>query len=160
MKKTIIFYGRRNTGLIVLPFIVAKGYNVKVMSDDVTVQWTAAALGLEMVELDTMGKFDLFLSCHGTIIIKKKYLDLGTFVNIHPCLNLYPGKDPISKYIADKRIRATVSSHYMIEKIDAGEQICEVPFETPVCETYADFYNVAYRYYLICVNETLNRLGL
>jgi methionyl-tRNA formyltransferase len=158
--KTIITYCRRNVGMAILPFLVAKGYGVKVISDDETVLWMADSLGLEIVTLDSMGEFDLFLCVHGNKIIDKKYLVDKKFVNVHPCLYKYKGHNPIRRYILGKDTDGTVESHFMTEVVDEGEVIIEVGFETPICKTYADFYNVALKHYFFVIDKTLEALDI
>lgn len=154
--KTIILYGRRNTAMYSLSMLVALGYTVKVITDDENVAWLAKVLYCDRVfSLDSLGEFDLFLSVHGNKIIPKEYLVEGKFVNVHPCLGKYNGRNPVKRYIENKDTEANVSSHYMIEKVDEGELIYELGFETPVCNTYADFYNVALPMYFKVIDRTL-----
>ena len=47
---------------------------------------------------------------------------------------------------------------YMIKEVDAGEVIGRINFETPVIETYAEFYNIAYRYYIKCLDYSLKTI--
>lgn len=158
--KTIIFYGKRNTGMALLPFLVASGYKVKVMSGDADVEWMAHSLKLETVELERMGEFDLFICCHGTRIIPKEYLDKGVFINIHPCLQKYPGKNPIQKYVDNKDTVGTVESHYMVEQVDAGKKICCFGFYTGEVKTPQEFYAIAMPHYFKCLSQTLKEIGL
>lgn len=157
--KTIILYCRRNVGLYALSFLVAKGwYDVKVISDDLNVRWLANTLGVKLISFDTMGEFDLFLCVHGNKILGREYLQKGVFVNVHPCLHLYRGADPISKYIANKDVLGSVQSHYMIEEVDAGEVIEGEFFTTPPVANHADFYNIAAPYYFKVIAKTLEKL--
>ena len=97
--KTIIFYGRTQVGSVVLSYLVAKGYVVKVIPEDRLVRDLCGYYGLEIVTLNTMGDFDLFICCHGQKIIPERYLQKGKFINMHSCLWKYKGKDPIKRYI-------------------------------------------------------------
>jgi len=154
----IVFYGRRNTGMYILAFLVAKGYEVKVISDDANVLYVANSLGLDVVNLETMGDFDLFICCHGIKIIDSKYLIPGKFINVHPCLYKYKGHNPIKRYIENKDRRGSVESHFMMEEVDSGEVIHSEYFETPVITTFAEYYNIALPYYFKCIERTLNVL--
>lgn len=156
--KAVVLFGRRNTGLIALSLLVAKGYVVKVISDGKDILWLAATLGCEIVDMDSMGEFDLVLSVHWNKIIPVEYFNNKPAINIHPCLSKYPGKDPISKYIKNMDMVGSVSSHWMIEKADAGEVIYEEYFPTPLCINHSDFYNVALPVYFRVIDETLKRL--
>lgn len=153
--RTLILFARRNVGVNALAFLIAKGYKVKVISDDENVIWLAKTLGCELVTLDTMGAFDLFLCVHGNRIIDKKYLVEGRFVNVHPMLHKYRGMNPIKRYIENKDTEGVVQSHYMEETVDTGKIICAVRFETPVCNHPSDFYNVAFAAYYVCINRTI-----
>jgi methionyl-tRNA formyltransferase len=153
----IVLYARRNMGLVVLSYLVAKGHEVKVISDD-EVAGLAQMLNCPVVNFDTMGEFDLFICCHGNKIIDKKYLN-NKFINIHPCLYKYKGHNPIKRYIESKDQSGSVESQWMVEEVDAGEIIHQEFFTTPVLTTYAEFYNIALPYYLRCIDKTLNEIS-
>ena len=159
MNHKIILYGNRNTGILVLNYLLAKGYSVKVITEDDDVEDICSILGIKIVTFETMGKFDLFICCHGRKIISDKYLSMGKFINIHPCLYKYRGNNPIRKYIDNKDTHATVEVQHMIKEVDAGEVIGRINFETPVIETYAEFYNIAYRYYIKCLDYSLKTIS-
>lgn len=158
--KTIVIYGRRTPCWMSLFYLVSKKYNVRVISDDEMVLWVAKRLGIEIVSFEEMGMCHLFLCIHGTRILKREEFTRQQSVNIHPTLELYRGKDPIRRYIENKNTNGSVSSHYMIEEVDAGLIIDTQYFDTPICKTHADFYNVAYIHYIKCLDETLNKLGI
>lgn len=155
----IILYANRNVGLCAMSYLVAKGHEVRVITEDVLLGEMSRYYGLDVVTLDTMGTFDLFICCHGRKIIPEKYLIPGKFVNIHPCLFKYKGHNPIRRYITNRDTRGSVESQYMIEEVDAGEVIHSEFFETPVVTTYAEFYNIALPFYFRCLEETLNKLN-
>lgn len=155
---TIVLYTRRNVGLIALSYLVAKGHTIKVISDDENVLWLAGTLGCEVVDIETMGEFDIFVCLHGNKIIDKKYLVTGKFINIHPCLYKYKGHNPIKRYILNEDNHGTVESQYMIEEADAGEVIHKEDFFTGKCSNFADFYNVALPYYYKCLDATLKKI--
>lgn len=156
--RTIVLYTRRNVGMYCLSHLVALGYSVKVITDDSNVSWLAHKYGCELVTLDTMGEFDLFICIHGNKKIGSKYLKERKFINVHPCLFRYKGADPIKRYIENRDIVGSVGCHYMTEEIDKGELICEIQFETGVVKTYAEFYNLALPIYYECLTEALSRV--
>jgi methionyl-tRNA formyltransferase len=159
--KTVLLYTRRNVGLVALSFLKAKGFNVKVISDDYNVLWLASELGCQEVSgFDDMGEFDIFLSVHGWKIVPMKYLKGKIAINVHPCLSLYKGVNPIKRYIENKDQVGSVESHYMEEKADEGTVIHTETFYTGVCKEYQDFYNIALLYYFSCISRTFKRLGL
>jgi len=159
--KKLILYGRRNTGMVVLPYLVAKGYEVKVISDDKDVIWVAKDLKCGITTIEEMGDdYDLFICVHGDKIIPKQFLRNGKMINIHPCLRWYHGHNPIKRYIEDKRVTGSVEAQYLIEKVDAGDLICGEIFRTPVCNTYQDFYNIALPYYTRVISSALKLLRI
>lgn len=156
---TVALLTRRNVGMIALSYLKAKGYIVKLISDDENVLWLANNLDCEIVTIETVGEYDLLLSVHWNKIIPKKYLK-GVCVNIHPCLSLYRGKNPIQKYIDNQDEFASLESHIMVEEADAGEVIHGDLFETGVVTDFANFYNVAFFYYYKTISSTLHKLGI
>lgn len=157
--KTIILYTRRNVGLCALSFLVAKGFNVKVISDDENILWMAEKLLCDVVELDSMGGFDLFICCHGNKIIPEKYLQEKKFINVHPCLK-YKGHNPIKRYIANGDTEGSVEVQWLINEVDAGEVIHGEYFSTPVIQDYASFYNIALPFYFKAISKTLELLNV
>ena len=153
----IVFYGRRNVGMLVLTYLVAKGHSVKVISDDVVAE-TAKIFNCPVVNFENMGEFDLFICCHGSKIIDKKYLIKGKFINLHPCLYKYKGHSPIKRYIENKDESGSVECQWMIEEVDAGEVIHQEFFETPKVTTFAEFYNIALPYYLKAIDKALEKI--
>ena len=153
--KTIIFYGRTQVGSVVLSYLVAKGYRVKVIPEDDIVRSLCRFYELEIVTLDTMGEFDLFVCCHGEKIIPEGYLQDKKFINMHSCLWKYKGKDPINRYIVNKDTEASIESHYMVKEVDAGEVIARVPFTTPVVKTHGEYFNIALPHYYKCIDQAI-----
>ena len=156
---TIVLYANRNTGLIALLYLLSRGYTVKIITEDVAIRDMADLLQLEVVDFDTMGEFDLLICCHGRKIIDKKYLVPGKFLNIHPCLFKYKGHNPIKRYIENKDTLASVECQYLIEEVDGGAVIAREEFETPVISDYAEFYNIAFPYYVKCLKAVLDLVG-
>jgi methionyl-tRNA formyltransferase len=153
--KTIVLLTRRNVGMYCLSYLVAKGYKVKLITDDNDVLWLGGRLGVEFVTLETMGDLDYMLSVHWHKIIPNEFLKEGRSINIHPCLFKYKGTNPIKRYISNGDTLGSVESHYMIEEVDAGEVIHREMFQTPKIESYAEFYNLALPYYFKCLAYTL-----
>jgi methionyl-tRNA formyltransferase len=141
-----------------LAHLLAKGFKVKVITEDALIRRCARYYNVEIITFETMGEFDLFICCHGRKIIPNKYLIEGKFINIHPCLYKYKGHNPIKRYIKNEDTVGSVECQFMVEEVDAGEIINQQFFNTPVATSYAVFYNIAWPYYLECVDETLRRL--
>ena len=112
--KTAIFYGKSQVGLVVLLDLLANDFKVKIMPNDDIIRQAGKYRGLEEVTLDTMGKFDLFLSCHGERIIPMRYLAGAPCVNMHDCLFKYKGRTPIQRYMDNKDTQASIESHHII----------------------------------------------
>lgn len=156
----IVLYTRRNVGLIALSHLVALGHDVMAVTDDANVAWLATRLGCNVVAEQHVENhsYDYIFSVHWHKKISMGLIQNNNGINFHPCLSLYKGKDPISKYIKDKQVIGSVSSHIMTEKFDEGEVIHEEYFETGVINDYASFYNQAFPYYWKCIDETLNKI--
>jgi methionyl-tRNA formyltransferase len=160
MQSNYILYANRNTGMCVLSYLLVQGYNIKVITEDEDVKTLCGFYGIEIVTLETMGEFDLFICCHGKKIIKSEYLQSGKFINIHPCLFKYKGHNPIKRYINNGDSIGTVESQYLIEEVDAGDVIYKSEFTTGKVNTYAEFYNIAIPHYFKVIHETLKKIGI
>ncbi|HEY6435057.1 MAG TPA: formyltransferase family protein, partial [Ignavibacteriaceae bacterium] len=114
--------------------------------------------GCELVDLESIGEFDLVISVHWNKIIPIKYFNGKPAFNIHPCLDLYRGKNPVKKYIENKNRISSITSHYMIEEVDAGAEIYSETFFTGVVNTYQEFYDIALPFYFRVLNKTLEIL--
>lgn len=154
----IVLFCRRNVGLYCLSHLVAKGYKVKVITDDENIRWLAGVYGCELVDLESMGEFDLAISVHWNKIISVKYFNGKPTFNVHPCLDLYRGKNPVKKYIENKNRISSITSHYMIEEVDAGAEIYSETFFTGVISTYQEFYDIALPFYFRVLDKTLEIL--
>ena len=159
IEKKAIFYGKSQVGLVVLLDLLANGFGVSIMPNDEIIASAGEYLGLQTVTLDTMGKWDLFVSCHGEKIIPMRYLQQGPAINMHDCLYKYKGQTPIQRYMDNKDTDASIESHHMIAQVDMGPVIHQVFFETPVCTDFGQYYNLALPHYLECIEETLRKLG-
>lgn len=156
--KIIILCTRRNVGLYSLTFLVSLGYDVKVITDDENVKWLANVLNCELVDFETMGEYDLLLSIHWSKVIDVKYFEYGSAINIHPCLSWYKGINPVKRYIANKNTKASVESHWMIAEADEGEVVHQEFFDTTPIEKYQEFYDIALKFYLLCIEQTLKKV--
>lgn len=158
----ITLYTRHQVGLYSLSHLILLGHDVEVMTDDVHLHWLAAQYGCKILDNGDwggIGRCDLFLSIHGDKIVPMQYLSDKIAVNIHPCLDKYPGRDPISRYIKNREFFGSISSHYMTAIPDKGEVIyTSEKFFTGECRSYADFYNAAIPFYYRVISETLKRI--
>lgn len=160
--KNIVIYGRRNTGMIAIPYLMAKGFRVHVISDYGDVIAVAKSLGCLVGQFESIQwlEYDLFLCVHGDRIIPKEWIKEGKMVNIHPCLSLYKGHNPIKKYIDNRNKVGSVDSHFIVEQVDEGPVIHSENFYTGVVSDYASFYNLALPFYLKTIHKTLKKLGV
>lgn len=156
--KKAVFYGKSQVGLVVLLNLIANGFQVKVMPNDDIIRNAARYLGLPVVNLETMGECDLFVSCHGERIIPVHCLP-EIAVNMHDCLYKYKGQTPIQRYIDNGDTQASIESHHMTAKVDMGPVVYQVFFETPKVKTFGEYYNLALPRYLDCIEGTLKELG-
>jgi methionyl-tRNA formyltransferase len=156
----IVFYGARYMGQIILIYLAAEGHEIRVIPEDQDILAVCNYLSLPVVTLDSIKPFDLFVCCHGKRIIPSRYLEDEKFINMHPMLFKYRGRDPIKRYIANGDKWASIESHWMTEEVDAGEVINQQFFETPPVRTYGEFYNLAIPHYLRCIHETMNYVRL
>jgi methionyl-tRNA formyltransferase len=156
----VLFYGGERAGMVVLLYLLAKGYEVVVVPVDSYVERIAKLFNLKILSFDDIAgeMFGLFVCCHGRKMIPDVVLDFHVCVNLHPCLFKYKGVDPIGKYMKNKDTVASVGCHFMIGRVDAGEVIHEDFFDTPVIMSYCEFYNIALPYYIICMDHALNVL--
>jgi methionyl-tRNA formyltransferase len=154
----IVFYGGRNAGMNVLLYLIGlKKHTITVIPEDTIIRKTAEFLNLNTISLNNLNKesFDLFISCHGRKIIPDNILRKCLCLNIHPCLFKYKGADPIGRYMLNKDTMASVGCHIMTNKIDSGDVIYEVFFDTPVIKSYDEFYNIAYLFYVECIHKVM-----
>ena len=158
---TVLLMTRRNVGLIALSYLVAKGYDCKVISDDKDVLWLAENLGQKIVDEDDAGEWGYLISCHWHKIIDEKYLKEGKCVNIHPCLTElnYKGVNPVKRYIHNKNKEATIDAHFMTNVPDEGEVIATIKFKTGKVATYASFYNQAFKHYFYLLEKIMEVLN-
>lgn len=156
-KRRAIFYGKSQVGLVVLLDLLANGFKVKVIPNDDIIRAAAMYMDLPIVNLETMGEYDLFVSCHGERIIPMKYLK-GNCINLHDCLYKYKGQTPVQRYMDNKDTQASIECHHMTAEVDMGPVIHQVFFETPKVKTFGEYYNLAVPRYLDCIEAVLRKL--
>lgn len=145
--KTIILYCNRNVGVASLCYLRAKGYKIKVITDeDKNVQWMAEILKCPEINIEHIPyhPHNLFICIHGRKIIPKELLH-NKMINIHP--TEYNGHNPVSKYIENGDTVSLLRAMRMTEKVDEGEGIDSVVFVTGCIKTYAEYYNIALIHY-------------
>lgn len=157
---TILLYCRRNVGLIALSYFVAKGFRVKLITDDVNVLNLGIDLRCEIVTMETAGNWDFLFSVHWNKIIPTKYLKPNKCVNWHPLFHRYLGHNPVKRYIENGDVMASIGSHIMIDEVDKGIKVDMIMFDTGKVGNYAEFYNLAIPYYLKSFRRTLEKLDI
>ncbi|MDD5145045.1 MAG: formyltransferase family protein [Candidatus Pacebacteria bacterium] len=168
----IIFYGGRMAGTISLLTLIALGHKVVcVIPVDSPVERTAKNLKLNVKNPKDINskrfvnylkslKPDYFICCHGRKILKKEMLSAGVpAFNLHPCLYKYPGADPISRMLKDGINKASVASHWMVEKVDRGEVIVE-KFQEVRGKSAIEVYNELYPLYAEVLIETFKKMNV
>lgn len=150
----IVLYARRNVGMAALAYLKGLGHKLIIISDDKDVLWMAKTFNVGEIKLHHLPyhPHDLFICVHGNRIIPPNNLH-GNMVNIHP--TKYNGHNPVKRYIENFDTDGCVRAMRMIEEVDAGELIHQENFETRVCKTYADFYNIALPHYFKAINKAL-----
>lgn len=159
--RQIILYANRNVGVAALCYLKARGYDLLIITEDKDVEWMARRFRLPVLpSIDYLRKinYDLFLCVHGRKIIPKECLVENKMVNIHP--TKYNGHNPVKKYIENEDTDGCTRAIRMVEDVDAGELLHQENFKTPICNNYADFYNVALIYYYKCLEQTLKILAV
>lgn len=106
---------------------------------------------------------NVLLSVHGRQIVKPDLLalpNMGAW-NVHPCLNTYPGKEPIKRLLADhpddREIFASVAMHKMAPEVDAGEVLLERQCVVNG-HTVSEIYNELYPLYVHVIRGGLNKI--
>lgn len=146
-----ILAGQR-AGMVSMLAAAAEGHQiVEVVAYDDTVYEVAYRLGwLTRRKLADAAllNVDLILCCHGREIVPDAVLARAKHggVNLHPCLSLYPGADPIGRLLADGRSRASVGAHEMTAVVDGGRLLIEEWVDTPG-GSHDEVYNALYPLY-------------
>lgn len=160
--KTIILYIRRNTGLLALFYFTRKFKEAefKIVTDDESILYWCKRWNLEVTSIDKMGDYDWLFCVHGNRIISEDKLREGRCINWHPLLFKYKGHDPVKRFLKNGDTVGSVESHFMTGWVDMGETIHYESFAAFDCKTHADFYNIAFQYYLRSFDKTMEKLGL
>ncbi|MEK7165970.1 MAG: formyltransferase family protein [Patescibacteria group bacterium] len=169
----IAFYGGETAGVVALLTLLARKQNVVVIfPQDAKLNLIAEQFKLEQQDKLQLKnpqyiqklskKVDLIICCHGRLILPNELVSKVKSINLHPCLYKYKGLRPIRQLIADKNPRASVASHWMIEKIDAGQTIIEEfkKIENIQTKTEADIYNELYPIYVKVLIKTLEKINI
>ena len=155
--------------MTVLATIVAAGYDVAgVIPVDRPVEEVARALRIpvfkpknvnfpEIEEYIKKEKVELFLCCHGRLIIKENLLNIVPAMNMHPNLFKYPGAASVGRMLAAGETKASVAAHWMTEQIDRGEVIVENFLEVEG-KTEIEVYNELYWLYATTSLEALEKI--
>lgn len=157
---TILLYARRNTGMAALSYLVAKGFRVKLVTDDEDILKLGIDLRCEIVTMETAGEWDFMFSVHWNKIIPDKYLKPNKCVNFHPLLHKYLGASPVKRYIENADTKASIGSHIMTNEVDNGTRVDIIYFETGIVDNYAEFYNIALPHYYTSFRRTLEKLNI
>ena len=151
----VMFYGGRQSGMIVLLSILAKKIEVcYVIPEDDIVRTVADQFNIKIIEKGQVNdkivadivkkdKIDLFVCCHGKRIIKDNILGSCECINVHPCLYKYKGAEPISRLIKDDNTKASVAVHKMTDKVDDGDVMIEL-FKDVELDSVVSVYNQLY----------------
>src|SRR3989344_294366 len=126
----IAFYGGLTAGYVTLLTLLTQQHNLYcVFPEDEKIKKLILLLNLSLRNKATINedstinelrsKTDLLICCHGRKILSKKLVTTIRCINLHPCLYKYKGIRPIRRLIQDNNSRASVASHWMVEKIDA-----------------------------------------
>ena len=157
-----IFYGGEKAGMIVLLALTSLCDIRLVIAQDDIVYDIAKLLGLKVDRVSNINKqklvkADLFVCCHARQIIGdaliKEYKD--RIINLHPCLYLYKGADPVQRMLKDGITKASVACHHIIKEVDAGKVIIE-NFQEVESKDTVGVYNELYPLYVKTIIDTIN----
>ncbi len=168
----IAFYGGQTAGIVVLLSLLADKQNiVYVIPEDDGIKQVAESFFLTVTDRHLLDKseyiselhsqVDYLVCCHGRKILSKELVSSIRCINLHPCLYAYKGVSPIKRLIADKNPKASVASHWMTEKVDAGKVIVEefINIENVENKTEAEVYNELYPLYSEVLLKTLKQIS-
>lgn len=168
----IAFYGGQTAGIIVLLALLSLKNDVRyVIAEDDGLKKIASDLKIALKNKDSLNdkktidylakKIDVFICCHGRKILSTEFIERIRCVNIHPCLYKYKGARPVARLIQDGNPKASVASHWMTEKIDAGETIVEIfkNIKDLNKKNEADVYNELYPLYVKVIMETIEKIS-
>ena len=158
-----VFAGGNQAGQIGLLTLLALGHKIEcIISYDRAMDILAEEMCVpirhsykEVVHLS-----DLLVSVHAKEIFPERYLesfDLGG-VNIHPCLYLCPGRNPVERFVDMDLDMASVGIHRMTAEVDVGEVLCEMKIDVRGERDPERIYNKLYQFYPIVLARGLQAL--
>lgn len=128
----LVYVGGQVAGLVGLLAVAAKwpGAIQNVVACDRLIEDAAEGLGIPWVWNvfdEVVEGTDLLVCVHGREILSSNILALPAHggLNLHPCLSEFPGKDPIGRFLAAHRTRASVGAHQMTAQVDRGLVLVE-----------------------------------
>lgn len=165
----LVFYGGRQAGVVgLLTCLAAQTTVVSVVPVDDPVREVAQAFGLPVFAPPSLNRAesqahlaslvpDLLVCVHGRQILKPPILRIPRMgcINVHPCLSMYKGADPIGRLLADGGRRASVGVHWMTEEVDQGPVIVEQFIDLGRCTTPGEVYNQLYPVYATALQVAL-----
>lgn len=175
----IAFYGGKQAGMTCLLTCAARGHLVSwVFAEDEIVERAGELISAptirigkeittekEMVECVkdtsiTHTPIDLFVCAHGRKILSQEFLSLFPEggINVHPCLSRFKGSRPIERLLESNDRLASVGVHYMTDKVDEGEVICEEWRNAEGLKTTCEVYNLLYPAYAIALSNALDEI--
>ncbi len=167
----IAFYGGQTAGVITLLTLLASKHDIRnVIYVDEGIKQIANSFQLRTFPPSILddpafpkeiaANIDLFICCHGRKILSRQFVETLPCINLHPCLYRYKGVNPIKRLIADGNPKASVASHWMVEKIDAGEILFEEykMIENIEIKTEAEVYAQLYPLYTEVLVRTLKKI--
>lgn len=159
----VAFMGGRQAGMVGLLSCLTEHDVIGVVAYDRIVRQAAMDVACvpqgsvhEPRFIDSLAGADVLLSVHGREIVPERLLKLPKHggINLHPCLDRYPGKDPVGRWLGDEGSEISVSAHVMEAEVDTGEVL--VTHRTSSNgTTRAEVYNDLYPLYARVVVEAL-----
>lgn len=161
----VVYLGGKQAGCVGLLSLYGAGCHVLgVVAYDTYVTKLAAALGLPSFgsirekRVRELLKISHLMACvHGREVVPKELLDLPRYggINVHPCLSLYKGADPIQRLLQAGASRASVGVHRMNERVDEGEVLVEEFVALSGQRSVEEVYNILYPLYALVLLKAL-----
>ena len=167
----IAFYGGETAGIVTLLTLLGTSHSIThVFPQDQGVARIAKSFQIPVknkleinspkVITELIKKVDLLICCHGKRILSKELVSRVKCINLHPCLYKYKGAKPVDRLIADGNPKASIASHWMVEKIDAGETIIEefIDISEVTKKSPQEVYSLLYPVYVEVLLNTLQKI--
>ena len=159
-----VFAGGSQAGQIGLLTLPALGWDVEcVISYDRGMDILAGELRIPVRHSykETLPyRSDLQVSVNAKEVLSQEFLDrfpLGG-VNVHPCLYLCPGRNPVERFVDMNLDMASVGIHRMTAEVDVGEVLCELKIDIRGERDPERIYNKLYQFYPIVMARGLDKL--